>query len=153
MENNEEYVTTSLQGYTKRSGLNRGRSPRYSVLNGCLEGSTSPLVKIRQGVVIIRTLPIICGAHQFHSFLPFFPFFPLFLLSLLSLKKWHLQPEQFVAVRTHKNQDKPLAVDASLLRAFYAVAVWKPLSKLRYFQTATPSPYGLCINRKAINMK
>ena len=26
------------------------------------------LVKIRQGVVIIRTLPIICGAHQFHSF-------------------------------------------------------------------------------------
>ena len=37
MENYEEYVTTSLQGYTKRSGLNRGRSPRYSVLNGCLE--------------------------------------------------------------------------------------------------------------------
>ena len=39
---------------------------------------TSPLVKIRQGIVIIRTLPIICGAHQFHSF------FPLSLLSLLS---------------------------------------------------------------------
>ena len=45
MENNEEYVTISLQGYTKQSGLNRGRSPRYSVLNDCLEGSTSPLVK------------------------------------------------------------------------------------------------------------
>ena len=29
MENYKEYVTTSLQGYTKRSGLNRGRSPRY----------------------------------------------------------------------------------------------------------------------------
>ena len=29
MENNEEYVTISLQGYTKQSGLNRGRSPRY----------------------------------------------------------------------------------------------------------------------------
>ena len=36
---------TSLEGCTKQSGLNRGRSPRYSVLNGCLEGSTSPLVK------------------------------------------------------------------------------------------------------------
>ena len=31
---------------------------------------TSPLVKIRQDVVIIRTLPIICGTHQFHSFFP-----------------------------------------------------------------------------------
>ena len=29
MENYKEYVTTSLQGYTKQSGLNRGRSPRY----------------------------------------------------------------------------------------------------------------------------
>ena len=47
----------------------------------------------------------------------------------------------FVAVRTHKNQDKPLAPDASLLRAFYAVAVWKSLSELSYFQPATPSPY------------
>ena len=80
-------------------------------------------MKIRQGVVIIRTLPIICGAHQFHSFLP------LFLLSLL-LKQRDLQPEQFVAVRidknrnpplvffvavrTHNNQDKPLAVDANV---------------------------------------
>ncbi len=29
----------------------------------------------------------------------------------------------FVAVRTHKNQDKPLALDASLLRAIDGAAV------------------------------
>ena len=28
-ENNKEYVTTSLEGYTERSDRNRGRSPRY----------------------------------------------------------------------------------------------------------------------------
>ena len=59
----------------------------------------------------------------------------------------------FVAVRTHKNQDKPLAPDASLLRDLDGAAVWKSLSELRYFQPSTPSPYGFRINRKAINMK
>ena len=52
-----------------------------------------------------------------------------------------------------KNRNPPLALDASLLRAFYAVSVCKSLSKLRDSQPATPSPYGLCINRKAINRK
>ena len=59
----------------------------------------------------------------------------------------------FVAVRTHKNQDKPLALDASLLRALDGVAVWKSLSELRDFRPATSSPYGFRINRKAINRK
>ena len=47
----------------------------------------------------------------------------------------------FVAVRTHKNQDKPLALDASLLRAIDVADVWKSLSKLRDFQPSTSSPY------------
>ena len=74
----------------------------------------------------------------------------------------------FVAVRTHKNQDeplahnictvsaeridknqyKPLALDASLLRAIDAVAVCKSLSKLRDFQPAIPSPYGTSTARR-----
>ena len=48
---------------------------------------------------------------------------------------------------------QPLAPDASLLRAMDAAAVCKSLSKLRYFQPAAPLPYGLRINRKAINRK
>ena len=52
-----------------------------------------------------------------------------------------------------KNLNPPLALDASLLRDLDGAAVWKSLSKLRYFQPAAPSPYGLCINRKAINRK
>ena len=59
----------------------------------------------------------------------------------------------FAAVRTHKNQDKPLALDASLLRDLDGAAVWKSLSELRYFQPPTSSPYGFRINRKAINRK
>ena len=79
-------------------------------------------------------------------------------ITLLSLKRHNKvvcssQLRLFVAVRTHKNQDKPLALDASLIRAIDGAAVWKSLSKLRYFQPAIPSPYGFRINRKAINRK
>ena len=81
------------------------------------------------------------------------PVLPVVIVVSVVVKKMNLQPEQFVAVGTHKNQDKPLAPDASLLRAFYAVAVCKSLSKLRYFHPAAPSPYGFRINRKAINRK
>ena len=87
--------------------LTGGEALGMSVYDTCLEGSTSLLVKILQGFVIIRTLPSICGAHRFHSFLP------LFLLSLL-LKQRDLQPEQFVAVRIDKNRNPPLAVDANV---------------------------------------
>ena len=57
-------------------------------------------------------------------------------------------PCGFVAVRTHKNQDKPLALDASLLRDLDGAAVWKSLSELRYFQPAAPSPYGTSTARR-----
>ena len=69
------------------------------------------------------------------------------------LTKTMKTPCGFVAVRPHKNQDKPLALDASLLRDLDGAAVWKSLSELRYFQPAIPSPYGFRINRKAINRK
>ena len=67
-------------------------------------------------------------------------------ITLLSLKRHNkvvcsFQLTLFVAVRTHKNQDKPLALDASLLRDLDGAAVWKSLSKLRDFQPAAPSPY------------
>ena len=42
----------------------------------------------------------------------------------------------------------PLALDASLLRALDGAAVWKSLSKLRYFRPAAPSPYGASTARR-----
>ena len=91
----KEKNTVTLWGIAWKAILSEavvteGEALGMSLYDTCMKGSTSPLVKIRQGVVIIRTLPIICGAHQFHSFrtLPiicgahqFHSFLPLSLLS------------------------------------------------------------------------
>ncbi len=52
-----------------------------------------------------------------------------------------------------KTEIHPLLLMRMSLRAIDGAAVCKSLSKLRYFQPAPPSPYGFCINRKAINRK
>ena len=64
---------------------------------------------------------------------------------------WHLHGKcQNGLTKTSIN---PLLLMRMSLRAIDGAAVWKSLSELRFFQPATPSPYGLCINRKAINRK
>ena len=47
-----------------------------------------------------------------------------------------------LCLQERQKPEKPLVVDAKcLLRAIDAASGWKSLSKLRYFQPATPSPF------------